>query len=110
MNRDLPRKPPDWTVAVIFVVGTAGLLWVVIEAAVTRDLLNDLPDWAIGLIFVGGTLIVVLAGFALVSRLLPAWRAERSAQVLGGVAAMVMTMFAVLLAFVIVNGGVPGSG
>ena len=69
----------------------------------TRDVLNDLPDWAIGLIFVGGTLIVVLVGFVLVSRLLPAWRAERSAQVLGGVAAMVMTMFAVLLAFVIVN-------
>jgi Ca2+/Na+ antiporter len=76
---------------------------VVIEAAVTREVLNDLPDWAIGLIFVGGTLIVVLVGFVLVSRLLPAWRAERSAQVLGGIAAMVMTMFAVLLAFVIVN-------
>ena len=87
----------------IFVVGTAAVLGVVIEAAVTRDLLNDLPDWAIGLIIIGGTLIVVLAGFVLVSRLLPAWRAERSAQVLGGVAGMVMTMFAVLLAFVIVN-------
>lgn len=103
MNRDLPRKPPDWTLAVVFVVGTTAVLWVVIEAAVTRDVLNDLPDWAIGLIFVGGTLIVVLVGFVLVSRLLPAWRAERSAQVLGGVAGMVMTMFAVLLAFVIVN-------
>jgi Ca2+/Na+ antiporter len=89
--------------ALIFVVGTAAVLWVVIEAAVTRRVLNDLPDWAIGLIFVGGTLIVVLAGFVLVSRLLPSWRAERSAQVVGGVAAMVMTMFAVLLAFVIVN-------
>ncbi len=103
MNRDLPRKPPDWTLGVIFVVGTAAVLGVVIEAAVTRDLQNDLPDWAIGLIFVGGTLIVVVAGFVLVNRLLPAWRAESSAQVLGGVAAMVMTMFAVLLAFVIVN-------
>ena len=60
VNRDLPRKPPDWTLAVIFVVGTGAVLWVVIEAAVTRDLLNDLPDWAIGLIFVGGTLVVVL--------------------------------------------------
>jgi Protein of unknown function (DUF4239) len=103
VNRDLPRKPPDWTLALFFVVGTAAVLWVVIEAAVTRDLLNDLPDWVIGLIFVGGTPIVVLAGFVLVSRLLPAWRAERSSQVLGGVAGMVMTMFAVLLAFVIVN-------
>jgi hypothetical protein len=103
VNRDLPRKPPDWTLGVVFVIGTAAVLGVVIEAAVTRQVLNDLPDWAIGLIFVGGTLIVVLAGFVLVSRLLPAWRAERSAQVLGGVAGMVMTMFAVLLAFVIVN-------
>lgn len=103
MNRDLPRKPPDWTLGVIFVVGTAAVLWVVIEVALTRHVLNDLPDWAIGLIFVGGTLIVVLVGFVLVSRLLPSWRAERSAQVLGGVAGMVMTMFAVLLAFVIVN-------
>jgi hypothetical protein len=103
VNRDPPRKLPDWTLGVIFVVGTAAVLVVITELAVTRDLLNDLPDWAIGLIFVVGTLLVVLAGFALVNRLLPAWRSERSAQVLGGVAAMVMTMFAVLLAFVVVN-------
>jgi hypothetical protein len=103
VNRDLPRKSPDWTLGVLFVVATTAVLGVVIDAAVTRDLQNDLPDWAIGLIFVGGSLIVVLVGFVLVSRLLPSWRAERSAQVLGGVAAMVMTMFAVLLAFVIVN-------
>lgn len=103
MNRELPRKPPDWTLAAIFVVSTAAVLWVIIESAVSREILNDLPDWAIGVLFVGGTLIVVLTGFVLVSRLLPTWRTERSAQVLGGVAAMVMTMFTVLLAFVIVN-------
>jgi hypothetical protein len=103
VNRDLPRKPPDWTLGVIFVVGTAAVLVVIIDLALSRELENDLPDWAIGLIFVGGTLIIALVGFVLADRLLPAWRAERSAQVLGGVTAMVMTMFAVLLAFVIVN-------
>jgi hypothetical protein len=76
---------------------------VLIEATWARDLDNDLPDWATALIFVVGTLLLVLAGFALVDRFLPAWRNERSAQVLGGVTAMVMTMFAVLLAFVVVN-------
>lgn len=55
------------------------------------------------MIIVLGTVLVVLVGFALVSRLLPAWRSERSGQTLGGVAGMVMTMFAVLLAFVVVN-------
>jgi Ca2+/Na+ antiporter len=103
VSRDLSRAPPDWALGVVFVVGIAALLAVIIEVAVTRVVLNDLPDWAIGLILVGGTLIVVLAGVVLVNRVLPAWRAERSAQVIAGVAAMVMTMFAVLLAFVIVN-------
>lgn len=69
----------------------------------TRDLLNDIPDWALGLIIVGGTVVITLVALALVIRLLPAWRDERSNQVVAGIAAMVMTMFAVLLAFVIVN-------
>ncbi len=68
-----------------------------------RDLLNDLPDWLLALIFVVGTVIVALGGFALVRRFLPNLRAERSSQVIGGVAAMVMTMFALVLAFVIVD-------
>lgn len=74
-----------------------------IDGTVSRDLLNDLPDWALGLIFVVGTLIVALASFALVSRFLPVWRNERSSQTITGVAAMVMTIFALVLAFVIVN-------
>jgi hypothetical protein len=68
-----------------------------------RDLLNDLPDWLLAVIFVLGTVIVALVGFVLVRRFLPAWRAERSNQVIGGAAAMVMTMFALVLAFVIVD-------
>jgi ABC-type multidrug transport system fused ATPase/permease subunit len=74
-----------------------------IVATVSRDLLNDLPDWALGLIVVIGTVIIVLASFALVSRFLPLWRDERSSQTIAGVAAMVMTIFALVLAFVIVN-------
>ncbi len=69
----------------------------------TRQLLNDLPDWVLGLIMVAGTIIITLVALALVIRFLPAWRSERSNQVVAGIAAMVMTMFAVLLAFEIVN-------
>jgi Protein of unknown function (DUF4239) len=69
----------------------------------TRDLLNDLPDWGLALIFVLGTVILALAGLALVCRFLPKWRNERSSQTVAGVAAMVMTIFALVLAFVIVN-------
>jgi hypothetical protein len=98
-----PPKLPNWTLGLIFALATAVVGLAVIDAGVTRDPQNDLPDWAIGLIFVVGTMLLALAGFGLVHRLLPAWRDERSNQVLGGVAAMVMTMFAVLLAFVIVN-------
>jgi hypothetical protein len=65
--------------------------------------LNDIPDWVLGVVFVGGTVVVTLVALALAIRLLPAWRSERSNQVVAGVAAMVMTMFALLLAFVIVN-------
>jgi hypothetical protein len=74
-----------------------------IEAAVGRDLDNNLADWVLALIMVGGTVIVVLVAFALVKRFLRAWRDESSSQTVAGVAAMVMTMLAVLLAFVIVN-------
>ena len=69
----------------------------------TRDILNDVPDWALGLVIVAGTVVITLVALALVIRLLPAWRSERSNQVVAGIAAMVMTMFAVLLAFEIVN-------
>src|SRR5690349_10316816 len=68
-----------------------------------RALLNDLPDWALALIFVLGTVIAAVVAFALVCRFVSAWRAERSSQTVAGVAAMVMTIFALVLAFVIVN-------
>jgi cytochrome bd-type quinol oxidase subunit 2 len=103
VTRERLPKLPNWALGLIFAVAAVVLGLAVVDAAVTRDPQNDLPDWAIGLIFVVGTLLLALSGFALVNRLLPAWRDERSNQVIGGVAAMVMTMFAVLVAFVIVN-------
>jgi Protein of unknown function (DUF4239) len=70
---------------------------------VIRTLLNDIPDWGLFLIFVGGATIVTIALFLLVRRHLPAWRTDGSSGVVGAVAAMVMTLFALVLAFVVVN-------
>lgn len=72
-------------------------------ASLSAHSVDDLPDWGLALIIVGGTVIVVLVGLALVNRFLGAWRHEASSQTVAGIAAMVMTMFAVLVAFVIVN-------
>jgi hypothetical protein len=74
-----------------------------IQAAVGRDLDNHVADWGLALIIVGGTVIIMLVAYALVKRFLRAWRAESSSQTVAGITAMVMTMFAVLVAFVIVN-------
>ena len=79
--------------------GTAYL----IEAALGRDIDNHVADWVLALIIVGGSVILTLLGYALVQRFLHAWRSESSSQTVAGITAMVMTMFAVLLAFVIVN-------
>jgi hypothetical protein len=76
---------------------------VTIEAAVGRDLDNHVPDWVLAVVVVGGTVIIMLGAYVLVKRFLSAWRAERSSQTIAGITAMVMTMFAVLVAFVIVN-------
>src|SRR5579884_1100714 len=53
--------------------------------------------------FLGGAIIIALAAWALVRRLAPAWRDMESSQVVVGVAAMAMTLFALVLAFVVVN-------
>jgi Protein of unknown function (DUF4239) len=74
-----------------------------IEAALGRDIDNHVADWALALIIVGGTVILMLLAYALVRRFLHAWRSESSGQTAAAIAAMVMTMFAVLVAFVIVN-------
>lgn len=74
-----------------------------VMAAVGRDLDNQVADWALALIIVGGSVIIVLLLYFLVKRFLESWRAEATSQTVAGIAAMVMAMFAVLLAFVIVN-------
>src|SRR5438270_7956510 len=69
----------------------------------TRDWLNAVPDSALAVIFIAGAVIIALVSIALVLRFLAAWRDERSSQTIAGVVAMVMTIFALVLAFVIVN-------
>jgi hypothetical protein len=68
-----------------------------------RDLLNHLSDWVLGPLLIGGSIAVALAGSMLVRRFLSGWRDVESSQTIVGVAAMVMTLFALVLAFVVVN-------
>lgn len=68
-----------------------------------RSLLNDLPEWTLALLFVGGTVAVTLVAFLLVRRFLESWRDTSSVEGVVAVAAMVMTLFALVLAFVVVN-------
>lgn len=68
-----------------------------------RSLLNHLSDWAIGPIFIVVSVAIALLGWWLMRRFLPAWRAAHSAEQVVGVAQMAMTMFALVLAFVVVN-------
>jgi hypothetical protein len=70
---------------------------------VARSVLNSLTDWEIFIIGVGSITVLALAGFMLVRRTLPHWRTEASSAVSAAVAAMVMTLFALVLAFAAVN-------
>jgi hypothetical protein len=69
----------------------------------SRELLNGMPDWALSLMFVAIAIAVTLAMLFVVRRVAPRWRDEESSDKVVGVAAMVMTLFALVLAFVIVN-------
>ncbi len=68
-----------------------------------RSLLNNLSDWAIGPIFIAFSVAIALGGWWLMRRFLSGWRARHSAEQVVGVAQMAMTMFALVLAFVVVN-------
>jgi hypothetical protein len=68
-----------------------------------RSLLNNLSDWALGPIFIGVSIAIALVAFWLVRRFLPSWREAASGEQVVGVAQMVMTMFALVLAFVIIS-------
>jgi uncharacterized protein DUF4239 len=68
-----------------------------------RTLLNHLSDWAIGLIFIAISVAIALVALRLVQRFLPGWREAESGEQVVGVGQMVMTIFALVLAFVILN-------
>jgi Protein of unknown function (DUF4239) len=68
-----------------------------------RALLNTLPEWALFMLFAGGTAAVCVASLLLVRRLLGTSRSRESSQVLVGVAGMLMTLFALVIAFAVVT-------
>jgi hypothetical protein len=72
-------------------------------AAVARSLLNNLSDWALGPIFIAVSVAIALVLLWLVRRFLAGWREAMSGEQVVGVTQMVMTMFALVLAFVIFN-------
>lgn len=69
----------------------------------SRQILNDVPDGALALIYIGVAVVLTLAAIALAQRFVPQWRDEEASDKTVGVVAMVMTLFALVLAFLIVN-------
>jgi hypothetical protein len=67
----------------------------------TRGLLNSMPDWALFLVVVGLVVALALLGLYAVRRWVPHWRVN--AEISAAVGAMVMTLFALVLAFAAVN-------
>jgi Protein of unknown function (DUF4239) len=57
----------------------------------------------LAVVFVGGVVILAVGASVLVSRRLASWRSRSAAEVILGVSAMAMTLFALVLAFVVVN-------
>jgi hypothetical protein len=70
---------------------------------VVRNLLNDVPELVIAVVFVGATVFLTLGAFFQASRHLSSWREHGATEVVLGVSAMGMTLFALVLAFVVVN-------
>jgi hypothetical protein len=70
---------------------------------VLRDLLNDVPEWVLAVCFVAVVVLLTLAALALVLRFLPAWRSQDAVEPILAVGGMSMTLFALVLAFVVVN-------
>jgi len=70
---------------------------------VLRDLLNDVPEWVLALCFVGVVVLLTLGALALVLRFLPHWRSQDAVEPILAVGGMSMTLFALVLAFVVVN-------
>jgi hypothetical protein len=70
---------------------------------VVRNLLNDVPELVLAVVFVGAVVFLTLGAFSVASRYLSSWREHGATEVVLGVSAMGMTLFALVLAFVVVN-------
>jgi uncharacterized protein DUF4239 len=70
---------------------------------VSRAVLNSMPYVVLLCIVTIGAVCAALLTLYLVRRFLDQWRSSADAEVIGGVAAMVLTLFALLLAFGIVT-------
>lgn len=68
-----------------------------------RDLLNAVPELVLALAFIGLVVALAIGAFVLARRFLAQWRDQGSVEGVLGLAAMVMTLFALVLAFVVVN-------
>lgn len=68
-----------------------------------RTLLNDVPQLVVAVVFVGAIVFLTLGALFLASRYLSSWWEHGAPEVVLGVSAMSMTLFALVLAFVVVN-------
>jgi hypothetical protein len=68
-----------------------------------RSVLDALPDWALIFVFVIGTVIVAISGAVSVRRFAPSWLSTESQDSVAAAAGMVMTFFALVVAFEVVN-------
>jgi len=70
---------------------------------VGRTLLNALPEWALVVIFAAVPVLLAVGGLLFLRRFFAGWRDESSSQVVLAATAIVMTLFALLLALVVVD-------
>jgi hypothetical protein len=70
---------------------------------VIRSILNSVPEWALIIIVIAGLPAVVVGVFLMLRGRLDSWRTDSSSAIVVAVAAMVMTLFALVLAFAAVN-------
>ena len=75
----------------------------IVVASITRTLLNSRPEWQLFLLIVGLVLVAALVGLFLTRRYLAPLRTAEDAGVVAGVTAIVMTLFAFVLAFGVVS-------
>jgi hypothetical protein len=67
-----------------------------------RELLNSMPEWALIVLFTGGAALIGLGAVLASHRWLPRqWTATESSDVVMGACGVVLTLFSVVLAFVI---------